>query len=201
MPVRFHAFLLTSLAGALILASAAVGGEEGFVDLFNAKDLSGWKIVPEKAADTFAVKDGVLVVSGRPNGYVYTDKSYKNYVLRFDWKFIKDGNSGCLVHIQLPHKVWPKCVEVQGLQKDHGHIFPVAGAKGKYTVDNEAQKKAIKFGEWNTTEIVCKDGAITAKINGIEVSTGVGELTDGPFGLQSEGTELHFKNIKIKVLN
>jgi hypothetical protein len=197
----------TALPLAALFCAAAIlqAGDEGFASLFNGKDLTGWKWIisgadQDKGKDTFTVKDGAIVVSGKPNGYFYTDKSYKNYVLKFDWKFIKDGNSGLLVHITGAHKVWPKCVEVQGLQKDHGNIFAIGGAKGKFKKDAEAQKKAIKIGDWNTTEVLVKDGEITSKINGMQVSTGTCDLKEGPFGLQSEGTELHFKNIKIKVL-
>jgi hypothetical protein len=185
--------------------NASAGDDKGFVELFNGKDLTGFKTIlsngkPDEGK-TFTVKDGVIVVSGKPNGYFYTDKSYKNYVLRFDWKFIKDGNSGLLVHITGAHKVWPKCVEVQGLQKDHANIFAIGGAKGSFKKDAAAQKKAIKIGEWNTTEVVCKDGEITSKINGIQIATGKGDLMEGQLGWQSEGTELHFKNIKIKVMD
>lgn len=197
----------------LLVAAAAEAGEEGFVTLFNGKDLSGFKTVPsaDKAGKTFQVNDGIIVVSGNPNGYFYTDKSYMNYVLVFDWKYKRpanleddekfNGNSGCLVHIQGDHKVWPKCVEVQGMNKEHGKIFAIGGAKGTYKFDAKALKEARKkVGEWNTTEITCKDGEITSKVNGAQVATGKGELTEGPIGFQSEGAELYFKNIKIKVL-
>ncbi len=205
--------LLTSRRGlplAALLAAFALGGanaqDEGFTPLFNGKDFQGWKFVIEgkeaKPGDTFTVKEGVIHVSGKPNGYFMTDKSYKNYVLRFDWQYPKkSGNSGLLVHIQgLPPKgAWPKSVEVQGMHTDHGRIFAILGAKGKFDVDKEAQKKAIKgVGEWNTTEVVCKDGEITSKVNGVQVCSGKGDLTEGPFGLQSEGIELWFKNIRIK---
>jgi hypothetical protein len=184
-----------------VTAGSVAAQGSGFVSLFNGKDLAGWKIVPEKATSAFSVQDGVIVVKGSPAGYFHTDKSYKNYILRFDWKFIKDGNSGLLVHITGDHKVWPKSIEVQGQQKNHGTIFAISGAKGKFTTKGEAQKKAIKTGDWNTTEVISKNGELTAKINGIEVSSGKGELTEGQFGFQSEGTELHFKNIQIKTLD
>jgi hypothetical protein len=185
-------------------AASGADDDKDFKSLFNGKDLTGWKTElsgkDAKPEDTFSVKDGAIVVSGKPNGYFYTEKPYKNYVLRFDWKFIKDGNSGVLVHIQPPHKVWPKCVEVQGMQKDHGRIFAIGGAKGTFTVDKEAQKKAIKIGEWNSTEITSKDGELVSKINDVEISKGKGDVTEGPIGFQSEGTELHFKNLRIKEL-
>ena len=204
--LRARILPVAALAASLtILGSVALAGDDGFVSLFNGKDLSGWKTIvggknPDAGKDTFTVKDGVVVVSGKPNGYFYTEKSYKNYILKFDWKFIKDGNSGLLVHITGDQKIWPKCVEVQGLQKDHGNIFAIGGAKGKFKKDADAQKKAIKMGEWNTTEVLVKDGEITSKINGIQIATGTCDLKEGPFGLQSEGVELHFKNIKIKEL-
>lgn len=197
-------------AGLVALVNVAGAGEDkdekGFKQLFNGKNLDGWEIVlANKKADpdkVFAVKDGVIVVSGNPAGYFATKDSYKNYTLKYDWKFSKPGNSGLLVHIQPPHKVWPKSVEVQGQLQDHGHIFAIGGAKGKFTVNKAAQKKAIKgAGEWNTTTVVSKDGELTAYVNGVEVSTGKGSLTEGPFGLQSEGTELYFKNIRIKPMD
>ncbi|MBI3410995.1 MAG: DUF1080 domain-containing protein [Planctomycetes bacterium] len=203
--MRISRFLaLAPLAlGIGLVASGVHAGDKGFVELFNGKDLTGWKTILQNGKPddnkTFTVKESVIVVTGQPNGYFYTDKSYKNYVLQFDWKYIKDGNSGCLVHIQGKHQVWPKCIEVQGLQSDHGNIFPVGKIENSFKKNAEAQKKAIKMGQWNTTEIICKDGEITSKINGIQVATGKSELTQGPFGFQSEGTVLHFKNIKIKV--
>ena len=59
-----------------------------------------------------------IKVSGKPNGYFYTDKSFKNYVIRYSWTYPKNQpdkttmNSGLLVHIQEPHKVWPKSVDL-----------------------------------------------------------------------------------------
>jgi hypothetical protein len=233
---------LAPLLAVALFASADAGGKgDGFKPLFNGKDFTGFKYVEQQFKEvkvkkgdkeitkkvafsvegndpaktgTWKVVDGVIVCSGKPNGYIYTDKSYRNYVLSFDWKFVKDGNSGLLVHIAGKHNVWPKSVEVQGQQSDHARIFAIGGAKfdGKTTtgdkdakaagkkVVNEAQKKAIKKGEWNTTEVTCKDGMITSKINGILIDTGKGDLTEGPIGWQSEGTEIHFKNLKIKVL-
>jgi hypothetical protein len=186
--------------------SPAQEDEKGFQPLFNGKDLTGWKLIVQGNADpekTFSVKDGVIDVTGNPNGYFYTDKSYKNYILRFEWRYPKQaGNSGCLVHIQEPHRVWPKCVEVQGLYADHGHIFAIGGAKGKFKLDKEAQKRALKpHQEWNTTEVISKDGELTSKINGIQVDSGKGDLTEGQIGFQSEGVNIQFKNIRIKMLD
>ncbi len=199
----FRTFLPLAACLSLLAGAAVNADDKGFVDLFNGKDLTGWKtnVFGKDDGGVFTVKEGVIVVRGKPNGYFYTEKSYKNYILRFDWKFPTDGNSGLLVHIQKHGKGWPKSVEVQGLQKDHGHIFAIGGAKGTFKTDKEAQAKAIKISDWNTTEVLSRDGSLSSKINGLQISSGKGELTEGPFGFQSEGAELHFKNIKIKVLD
>ncbi len=221
---RWWLSVLTLAVGLAALAPhvPAARGQEGFKDVFNGKDMTGFKYVlanGEKGDDplksstkTWRVENGVIICSGKPNGYFYTDKSFKNYIVRFDWKYKRPanltddekfgGNSGYLAHITGAHKVWPKCVEIQGQNKEHGRIFAINnGAKGSYKFDAAALKKARKpVGEWNTTEIVFQDGNITSKVNGAVVGSGKGELTEGPFGLQSEGAEIHFKNIKVREL-
>jgi hypothetical protein len=208
--------LAAAVIPAALLALAQARGtagekDEGFKPLFNGKNLDGWKFYlgsgkadPEK---TFQVKDGEVQVTGFPNGYFYTDKSYKNYVLRYDWTYPKDQpkkttmNSGCLIHIQEPHKVWPLSVEPQCRYMDHGKLFFI-GLKGTQKFDEKAQKKALKPShEWNTTEVTSKDGKVTVKINGVLVNTGESKLMEGPIGFQSEGARIHFKNIKIKPMD
>src|SRR5690242_10769196 len=80
----------TALFGAAI---AADDKSEGFTDLFNGRDLSGWKtFLDPKAknadpAKTWTVKDGIIFCTGHPNGFLYTDKSYKDYILVYDWQY------------------------------------------------------------------------------------------------------------------
>jgi hypothetical protein len=167
-------------------------------------------------AKTWSVKDGIISCTGSPNGFFYTDKSYKDYVLLYDWQYRRPegltndasfkGNSGCLVHIHNPEQpavggVWPQCVEVQGMNLNHGELY-LLKTKGTKKYDRAAKDKATKpVGEWNTTEITCKaDGSISAKINGTPVSSGRSDLMEGMIGFQSEGAEIHFRNIKIKQL-
>ncbi len=218
---------LALLAGLALLSSAPAADEkkddEGFIDLFNGKDLTGWKVKlqgdadPAKTLSVVPKPDEVIICTGHPNGFFYTEKSYKNYIIRYDWRYkrpadLEDdskflGNSGCLVHIHSPDEgvvggIWPQCVEVQGMNRDHGKLLFLKCNKVKEKFDRAAKDKATKpVGEWNTTEITCKDdGTITAKINGTEVSTGKGDLTEGQIGFQSEGAEIHFRNIKLKEL-
>jgi len=190
-----------SLAAFASSTGQAVAADEEFVKVFNEKDLSGLQIFPENAKETFQVADAVIKVSGKPNGYFYTDKSYKNFVLRFEWRYPeKAGNSGLLVYIQPPHKVFPKCIEVQGAYGSHGQIFGIGGGRGKFKDDAKARKSALKdHKEWNVTEVTSQDGKLTAKVNGVVVSEGQSEgLTEGPLGWQSEGAPIEFRRIVIR---
>jgi hypothetical protein len=200
-----------AVMAAMALSGPASAGGEGqtrFTILFNGKDLTGFVKVGADKTDPWSVKEGVIDCTGKPNGYLKTEKSYKNYVLKFDWRYLRPeglkddktfgGNSGCLVHIQPPDKVWPKCVEVQGMNREHGKIFAIGGAKGKFSDNSEARWKALRpVGEWNTTEVISQDGTLTSKINGTEISTGKSELTEGPIGWQAEGAPIQFRNIII----
>jgi len=182
------------------------------VALVKGEDPSQFELVAI-GPDTIAIHDGEIRVSGRPNGYFATKQSYRNYRLAFDWMYERPeglesdarfrGNSGLLVHIEPPHKVWPKCIEVQLMNADAGHSFAIQGAKFQGTQDAEAQRKAIKpVGQWNHEEVTCRDGAITCLINGTAVSRGTGATPDhGPIGWQSEGAPIRFRNLTIEELD
>ena len=198
------------IAFALFVPLCSDGDDkDDWLPIFNGKDLTGLKVQFKNAdkdadpAKTFSVKDCVLIVSGKPTCYIFTEKSYKDYSLTYDWRFPEgsspDSNSGCLVHIQPPPMVMPKSVEPQGRYKDHGKLFFIR-VKGEGTFDEAEHKKALKpMGEWSTTEVTCKaDGSISVKLNGMSVASGKSELTSGPIGFQCEGSEIHFRNIKIK---
>jgi hypothetical protein len=216
---RIHASILFGVVaiGCGLLPHLAGAGDKGsFKPIFNGKDLTGWKVFlkDEKAdpAKTIIVKDGEIQVSGDPYGYFYTEKPYKNFVIRYSWTYPKNQpdkttmNSGLLLHIQEPHKIWPKSVEPQGRYMDHGKLFFIGfgkDAKTEQKFDDKAQKEALKASdEWNTTEVTARgDGSIEVRINGKLINTGKSELTSGPIGFQSEGARIHFKDILIKPLD
>ena len=207
---------LTRTLLALVIAACALptqaADDEGFTSLFNGKDLTGWKpVLGNKNADpnnTWSVADNMLTCKGTPAGYIRTEKEYSNYIIKYEWRYtrpsdLKDdkdfkGNNGCLVHMQLPDKVWPESIEVQGMNRDAGSIFPVAPAKGPRAMQSH---KAKPVGEWNSFVITCKDGSIECVLNGEHTNKAEGySVKKGYILLQSEGAEIHFRNIMIKEL-
>jgi hypothetical protein len=200
------------------LLPAQEASKDGWTALFNGKDLNGWKFhLGNEGADnagTFTVQEGILICSGKPSGYMYTEKSYGNYTLRFEFAFkkpegLKDesefrGNSGCLIHIGQENAlgVWPRSIEVQGANRSMGIILPIPrDLKCTHTFDKEAMARAVKpVGQFNQMEVVVRGGDMDISVNGTPVSTVRDcELTEGPIGFQSEGAETHWKNIRIRV--
>ncbi|MCE2653423.1 MAG: DUF1080 domain-containing protein [Planctomycetaceae bacterium] len=187
----------------------------GQVALFNGKDLAGWKaFVPDAAKASIApesvwsAKDGVLVCAGKPTGYIRTEKPYTNFVLRLEWRWPEGkqpGNSGVLVRVQEPDAVWPKSVEAQLQSGSAGDFWNIgdfqmatdpARTKGRNTRKLLAAENPV--GQWNRYEIIVDKGEVTLFVNGelVNQATGVAEVP-GFIALQSEGAEIHFRNVHL----
>jgi hypothetical protein len=219
---RWGAVLL--LAGCGVVAGGATAARElEFRDLFNGRDLAGWVNV-NTAEDTWRVKDGLLISTGRPIGVMRTDKQYENFVLHIEWMHLEaGGNSGVFiwsnanpneksrlpdgVEVQMLELDWPKLNTRDGRVPPsayvHGELFGVGGVK---TVpDNprgersmSIQERAKGRGEWNTYDVVAVDGVVKLAVNGVFVN-GLSRSTQrkGYICLEAEGAEIHFRNIKI----
>ena len=91
---------LSVLALTLLLASPALGDDAaGFVPMFNGRDLTGWVNVNTHPG-TFFVKDGEIVTTGHPTGFLRTAKQYENFILEMEWMHVNKtevGNSGLFV--------------------------------------------------------------------------------------------------------
>ncbi len=200
-------FLVTGITG-WVIPHELISGETddaGFVSLFNARDLTGWvpfldpNVKGADPAKTFRVGNGVLVISGHPNGYLRTEREFADFILRFEYRMLTEGNSGVFLMVP-PDQIWPKGVEFQLWFKEVGRIFGVAGGR----VDGGAvlQRPAKPIGQWNTYEIVNWSGHVATVVNGHLVAIGSNaEPRKGHLIFQSEGVEIHFRNIRIRTLS
>jgi hypothetical protein len=181
------------------------------VALFNHKDFSGWTFVTKNDADpakTWSVTNGVIHCTGQPAGYLRTTQTYSNYFLTVEWRFVKVApqadNTGILVHIQEPDKIWPQCVQVQGKHGRQGDLFVMAGAECKEHQGKDANTPVPlrgdsverPVGEWNKSETICIRHKVESFINGKFVN----EITEctvnsGYIGIQSEGGEIEIRAI------
>ena len=186
-------------------------------NLFNGKDLSNWKFVVDgdkvPAKDVFGVRDGVIQIEGYPFGYMYTEKKYKDYTLELEWRWVKEAsNSGIFLIIAevKPGNPFPNGIECQLKAGNAGDfvllggsdlIEYVAPASGRppFPVINKRQPSNEKpIGQWNKAKIEVQDGKITIYINGVLQNQGTNRVKEGYIGLQSEGRQIQFKNLKLK---
>ena len=201
---KFGWVLFAAVVG--IVSAALSGGAEqgGFTSLTPEKDV-GEHWVPEVTpAESWSVKDGVIISTGKPTGYLRSKKKYRNYILKVDWRFNPEGappdaNSGIFLSISGPPQKLPKCIETQLKQTAAGSVFGLSGAK--ITGAKRLQGKARPIGEWNHLEITVRDATLSLVFNGEKVNEGTEmDPAEGHIGLQSEGWEVHFRNISIKEL-
>lgn len=206
-----------------LLASPAYPAEpeaDGFVPLFNGVDLSGWVNV-NCAPETFSVRDGLIVSTGVPTGVMRTERMYENFELELEWRhLVPQGNAGLFVWsdaLTAPGVPFTRSVEVQILDgrnsetyTSHGDVFAIHGAV--LTPDRPHPKGAMRClpsehrckpsPEWNHYRVVCRDGTIKLSVNGSEVSGGSDcAPRKGYICLESEGSECHFRYIRIRELS
>ena len=153
----------------LIAFAAAAFAADGFMPLFNGKNLDGWDGDPR----LWSVKDGTIVgstegVSLEHNEFLISKKTYSNFILRADMK-LRNHNSG----IQFRSQAVPEWV-VSGYQADAaennywGCLYEEKGKRGVMVNGwKDKGEKVVKLKDWNTYEILCDGDHIQIKLNGL----------------------------------
>jgi len=218
-PFPIRLLLLLPLLTACTAPGTGSGTDDDFVDLFNGKDLSGWVNV-NGADDTWTVRDGMIVCNGKPTGVMRTERMYRNFIAEFEYKhMVTGGNAGFFVWSDpIPARGVPftRSIEVQvidGWETDnwtsHGDVFAIHGATMRPDRPHPAgwerclpsERRANGTGEWNHFRITAVDGTIKLAVNGKVVSGGYDIRPRlGYLCLESEGSEVFFRNLKIREL-
>ena len=224
--MKHLAIAFSILLSAVALSLAQRTEVPHFADLFNGRDLTGFVNV-NTDKDTWRVKDGELICSGHPIGVMRTEKMYENFILHVEWMHMEaGGNSGIFawssarpnpksrlpdgVEIQMLELEWPNLHKVNGVTPPvayvHGELFGVNGVK--IVPDNARGERSMSFenrclgkGQWNYYDVVAIDGVIKLSVNGKFVN-GISRSSQkkGYLCMESEGAEIHFRNIKIMEL-
>jgi Domain of Unknown Function (DUF1080) len=192
--------------------------------LFNGKDLSGWLPV-NVAPNTFTVREGMIVSTGKPTGVMRTQRMYENCIVELEWRHMRPGgNAGLFLWGDgIPSTGIPftRGIEVQILDNaydakgknerftTHGDIFPIHGAKmtpvGKVATSGNRsfpiEELSRSSPEWNHYRVVANHGEVRLSVNGKEVTVGKECWPrKGYIFLESEGSECHFRNLRIQEL-
>ncbi|HEY3743642.1 MAG TPA: DUF1080 domain-containing protein [Bryobacteraceae bacterium] len=207
--------LLTILAS---VSFAAFAQDPGFTRLFDGKTLNGWKLVGG-VGPGYIVHDGLIVCPKEGGGNLFTERTYANFVFRFEFKLTAGANNG--VGIRAPYEGDAAYVgmEIQILDHDdpqykgwlkpaqhHGSIYDVVAAKTGFLKP---------LGEWNYEEITANGRGITVKLNGTTITDanlddvkdpavlkkhpGLAR-TDGHIGFLGHGSLVEFRNIRVREL-
>ena len=176
------------------------------------------------APDTWQVENDALVCSGHPIGVMRSEKQYENFILHIEWKHLESGgNSGVFVwsaarpdeNSRLPDGVEVQMLELEWVNLNkrdgetppnayvQGELFGVGGVKTVPDNPRGTRSKSIENlckgrGEWNSYEVICVDGVIKLAVNGKFVN-GISHSSQkkGYLCLESEGAEIHFRNLRI----
>ncbi|HTI51040.1 MAG TPA: family 16 glycoside hydrolase [Planctomycetaceae bacterium] len=192
-----------------------------FEPLYNGRDLSGWKVKGGKLEAWKA--DGELLSGiGPEGGWLRTEKTYSDFVLRLEYRIVAGGNSG--VGLRLPAEGAPAQagLEIQVLDEAVPPESKSGGSdetrrNGAIVGHVAAEKVAAKpAGEWNVFEITCRGPQVKVVLNGetvidVAVDTlkddekeGRTALADRPevgfIGLQCSPAQVDFRKIELRDL-
>jgi Domain of Unknown Function (DUF1080) len=197
------------VVGILLIFAAGLFGPEalaqapaGFVSLFNGRDLSGWT-VPEGDNGHWKVVDGVIDYDARSESpkdkNLWSEKEYKDFVLRVDWRIketpyrnknarivMPDGSDKLdenrkVIQLDLPDSDSGVFLRGEGKAQVNIWCWPVgSGEFYGYRTDPKMPpevRAAVtpkmnadrNIGEWNTFEITVKGNAVTVVLNGKKV--------------------------------
>lgn len=212
--MRKNVLLGILLSGSLIVAAQT----NGWKNLFNGKDLTGFKQLNGKAK--YRVENGEIVgstVFNEPNSFLVTDKDYGDFILELEFKVDSTMNSG--IQFRSESKADFKNGRVHGYQFEidpskrgwTGGVYDEARRDWLYPLDlNPSAKKAFKQGQWNKCRIECIGNNIRTFINNIPAAYVVDDLTPKGFiALQvhsigkkeEEGKEIRWRNIRMQTDN
>ena len=201
----------------LALAAACHGQSGEPKDILPDESLKGWTRIPIPPVDGLkpklqwrvdAVQHALICAGDGGHEWLRYDQELGDYVLQVDWQFTPRApeerryNSGIGVRLSRYGELW---VQAQtGLTG--GYLFGanfIDGAIKSFNLSKQMKENRVKpAGEWNHYEIRVQGGTITLAVNGEVVSelTGVG-LRRGYIGLEAEGFEVTFRNLKLQPLN
>ncbi|MDW7692891.1 family 16 glycoside hydrolase [Flammeovirgaceae bacterium SG7u.111] len=184
-------------------------------ELFNGKDLDGWQAY--ESPESFQVKDGELVCSGKRGHLFFEGEVYKNFELIAEVKAAPGANSGIFIHTKPQEEGWPSQgyeVQINNTHKGEGNYRETKKTGSLYGVRNVYYQSA-KDNEWFTLRVKVVENLVQIFVDNMPVVEYIepeapvrGEgcegrkLSEGYFALQAhdENSTVHFRSIKVKRL-
>ena len=175
---------------------------EGWVLLFDGETTNGWRNYNSTDPNTaWHVVDGCLQAKGSGDdatGYIVTEKEYENFILSWDWKLSKGGNSGMIYHVvesprfSVPYVTGPEyqLIDVEGWEEANAPTkleeWQKLGVDYAMHLPDQSKMKVNPQGEWNNSMIVFDNGHVEHWLNG-EKSVEFEAWTDDWFARKASG--------------
>jgi hypothetical protein len=167
--------------------------------------------IPEVApAAIWSFHDGVIYCKGKPFGFLRSKKTYRNFIMRAEWRFEPEGwtepppkwpNAGFFIFAHEVKDGWPVSLEVQGYHGEAGSLFGVRGGKVEGAKRGPFVTDRPPLGSWDRYEVTARGGHVLVELNGKLVNEGRNAVpSDGAICLQSEGWPVQYRNVSVKEL-
>ena len=216
--LRIFASAAAFLIGIALAQASAT--EDGFVDIFNGKDLQGWVVEGGKTSregdrdvPIWTVKKGLLVATGAKYGFLrYDEKVLKDFVVHAEYRLSKGCNSGFGIRtVKYTGKAATRpsaaAYEVQVLA-DAGKKPTVHSSGSLYRYVAPKVNATRPAGQWNSIDIECRGPKIHIVLNGQVIQdidqSKIEEIKDKPlsgyFCLQSHTKMIEFRKVQLKEL-
>ena len=191
---------------ATLAPTRAEDKKEKWVQLFNGKDLTGWKVYP-KGTGKWKVEGGAIVGTGNASHLFSERGDYKNFRFRVEAKINDKGNSGQYVRTKF-EAGFPTGFEAQinathGDRVKTGSLYPDGRQKDMRDVkSNIVLKAAHEPDEWFTQEVICVGPKVTILVNGkksIEWTDPKYRFKQGHFAIQQHdpGSVVHVRKVEV----
>jgi hypothetical protein len=188
------------LAAALGLAGCATGPGEGpgWTTLLDGRSLKGWYPVGDA---NWRLEDGALVadkLNGKNNGFMVTDKMYKDFELHVEFWASDNANSGIFMRCGNPWVFADKiCYEANIFDQRKDPTYGT-GAVVNFAKVSPMPKAG---GKWNTYSITVKGTRIVLMLNGVKTAeVDDKSFKEGHIALQYAAGTVKFRAVRIKAL-
>ncbi len=220
--------VLLSAAAILVFSPTVAMADDGFTELFNGRDLSGWINPP---GSEWIVEDGVIALKREPDGqirdhvYLWTEEQYGDFILELEFKVPERANSGVFIRTADIKNPVDTGLEIQVSNSYGRDVLTRGGTAGAvYDCQAPSANPIKKPGQWNKIRITCNGNVVQVELNGEQIidmnldrwtepnknpdgtsnkfSTPIKDFARvGHIGLQDHGRPVWYRNIRVKQLS